>query len=134
MADIDNKPPLFKKGEKVTIVKGNYKSNKYGTFLRYSGTVSADVKVENDTAAERCLRLTSIARVEKEREETISVDKEGFYEVISELEAMPITSSKQEKALQSLIDKLESLVVEEDNDIRLHGSWKNTAFKDYYEK
>ena len=116
MADIDNKPPLFKKGEKVTIVKGNYKSNKYGTFLRYSGTVSADVKVENDTAAERCLRLTSIERIKGDEVETLTVSKEGFYEVIADLEAVPITRPGQEEALQNLIDKLESLIVDDEDD------------------
>ena len=74
----------------------------------------------------------------KEEDDTISISKTAFYDIIDELEATPITSGKQEKALQTLIDKLEALVVNEDDkegmsweDVKETGRWKNPNFERY---
>jgi len=46
--------------QRVRIIKGKYADNLYGTFIGYSGTMKAYVKVDKDTVLQRGLFLTSI--------------------------------------------------------------------------
>ena len=51
---------LYKKGQRIRIIKGTYAGKGYGTYLREAGQVSCCVKVDNDSVQERTIRLTSI--------------------------------------------------------------------------
>lgn len=111
MAEQKENPP-FEKGEQVTIIRGSFKHHKYGTFLCYSGTVSADVKVDNDKVEERCLRLTSIAPVatkaDKTREGKMTVSSEEFRSVIDYIEGLDINEDTDViSVLQDVVHKLE---------------------------
>jgi hypothetical protein len=60
----DNEGPhYYNKGDRVRIIKGTYKGHLYGTFIRFSGSHKACVKVDNDNNCERNLNKTSIRHV-----------------------------------------------------------------------
>ena len=153
-SDEDKEDPPFKKGEKVLIIRGSYKKNKSGTFIRYAGDVSADVAVKGDAATERCLRLSSIARIKeektkaKEKDEMTLVSKEEYYNIVSYIEAIPLedyTCDKVEALIVKIVDKMEQLAAEgftlerakkmTEEDIRRKGDWSsNNNFNRYFKK
>lgn len=67
----------YNKQQRVRIIGGKYKDKLYGTFLDYSGTKSALVKLDSDTVAQRGLWLTSIrpiSTMDKKRHGTLATD------------------------------------------------------------
>ena len=143
MDNSDKKKHIYKPQEKVRIVAGKYQQHKVGTFVRYAGCVSADVKISEDTALERCIRLTSIAPFPtkeeqyptKEEEQYVMVSKTKICFAIEELESIPITDREVEMKLERLIEMMEDLLNEDDTDkgnLKKQGRWKpNKQFNNY---
>ena len=111
-----NKKDALKKGDRVKVVAGKYKANRHGTFLRYAGSSSADVRIDYDEACERCLRLTSIERVTKEdtSRETITLSREDYFSIVEDIEAIPLTTDNLDTRLQNLVSKMEKLATVDD--------------------
>ena len=100
--------------------------------------MSADVKVDNDNASERCLRLNSIARLEESHGKTgdknrvLEVDTDELYAIIDLLETIAITDDKEEKALEEAVHRLDLLA--STNPIKRAGRWKKTDYSQYMKK
>ena len=119
--------------ERVSIVGGVYKHFGSGTFIRYAGNCSADVKVDKDSVSERCIRLTSIAPMKTEpsvqhNNRYILVPREEIEDAVKALGSIPAN-----KKLETVICKMEKLLVtDEDDEIRVAGNWKQRNNTEYY--
>ena len=143
----DNK---YKKGDKVDIVAGKYCNHKEGTFVRYAGSVSADVIIKNDTVKERCLRLTSIRLKKgvsnyqnnkednKEELEFVLTTRTKVLEVIQVLEATPIESEEVEMKIEEGVLLLQAMLAPTckfmEEEIKKAGAWRSDVRKDYTKK
>ena len=96
----------------MKIIAGKYKYKRNGTFKRCAGRLKADVAVDGDARAERCLFLTSIKKdttikTEKqqqaqEEDASISVSRLQFERLVLELE----TLEKSMRQLKVAVDEI----------------------------
>jgi hypothetical protein len=108
-------PTDYHKGDRVRIISGSYKKHLYGTFIRYSGTVKACVKVDNDTQQERNLNRSSIrpvnaadeqphgyVRVKGKREfRAPSMENDDIEKLLLDLSELKISIQKMEDRVKS---------------------------------
>jgi hypothetical protein len=103
----------YRKGERVQIVGGSFKSHGFGTYIRPLGTMNmrAAVKVDGDEAKqERHLWLTSIALIQAEdamkseapsSRSSITIDRKLYHEILQDVESL---SKDVERLQQRLKD------------------------------
>jgi hypothetical protein len=106
---------VLHEGDPVKIIAGKYKYKRNGTFKRQTGRLKADVAVDGDDRAERCLFLTSIKKdttikTEKQQQQqqaqeedaSISVSRLQFERLVLELE----TLEKSMRQLKVAVDEI----------------------------
>ena len=104
----------YKPNESVQIIAGKYRDHRFGTFIRYAGSVSADVKIRNDSVSVRCIRLSSIAPIASKAEkqaaegdgESLVIPRVLLVNAIKDLQSNADTEAK----LEGVIAMMEELL------------------------
>ena len=89
---------------KINIIAGKYKHHQTGVYLRPYGTKMACVKVDGDSQQERNLLLTSITP-RKEDNDTITVDRIEYEQLLKEMAGLKLTVNKLSTRLNELNSK-----------------------------
>jgi hypothetical protein len=83
---------VYRTGDRLDIIGGVYKRYKHATFIRYcgTGTKMCDVKIDNDIATERRVRLTSIkkAATAKHDDDLVVMTKKQYNELLDDIKAL----------------------------------------------
>jgi hypothetical protein len=99
----------YKRGDRVHITRGKYSSYGSGTFLSFTGMVSAQIKVDGDSKNQRTVRLKSIEKMKPTKnttnikEETstnngkITIDKAEYDAIIKAIENLKIRVERLNK-------------------------------------
>ena len=79
----------FRRDDPIRVIAGVYKG-KTGTFIELTGNESGRVKLDNDTVANRTLRMTSLIRedYESDGEERVTMKKSTYDDLVADLEEL----------------------------------------------
>ena len=79
----------FRRDDPIRVIAGAYKG-KTGTFIELTGNESGRVKLDNDTVANRTLRMTSLIRedYESDGEERVTMKKSTYDDLVADLEEL----------------------------------------------
>ena len=103
----------FVKGDRLIVVRGKYKSTTAATFVRYAGSVSADVRlVEEGQTVVKTLRLTSLRKLSKVTEDHASGDSKLVVDLRASVAKMRKDHSRFEKEMGSLEKLLSQLEID----------------------
>ena len=79
----------FQRDDPIRVIAGSYKG-KTGTFIELTGNESGRVKLDNDTVANRTLRMSSLIRedYESDDEERVTLKKSTYDDLVADLDEL----------------------------------------------
>ena len=91
----------FKEGQRIRIVKGLYKSKKFGIYVKAYGSKMCSIAIQGDSQPSRNVRLTSIAPIESTRQSTtrpdntpVTISRDEYNTLLTDIDNMSVALKK----------------------------------------